>query len=79
MKTHCSNAQKWFLASTPALLAFGELAYVLDSCVDSWMDEWKALAPGSSHWSYHIACVVPQLTAMTFLLAEQEMNDALLT
>ena len=45
MKTHCGNAQKWFLGSTLGLLAFGELAYVLDRCIDSWMNEWKALPP----------------------------------
>ena len=45
MKTHCSNVQKWFLGSTLTLLAFGELAYVLDSCICCWMDEWKALPP----------------------------------
>ena len=45
LKTHCGNAQKWFLGSTLGLLAFGELAYVLDRCIDSWMNEWKALPP----------------------------------
>ena len=45
MKTHWSNAKKWFLGSTLTLLAFGELAYDLDSCIDSWMNEWKALPP----------------------------------
>lgn len=45
MKTHCSNAQKWFLAFTLALLAFGELAYVLGICMDNWVYEWKAMVP----------------------------------
>lgn len=45
MKTHCSNAQKWFLGSTLVLLAFGELAYVLGICMDNWVYEWKAMVP----------------------------------
>ena len=45
MKTKRSNAQKWFLGATLTLLAFGELAYVLDGCIDSWMNEWKVLPP----------------------------------
>lgn len=45
MKTQRNHAQKWFLGATLALVAFGELAYVLDSCICCWMDEWKALPP----------------------------------
>ena len=45
MKTHCSNAKKWFLGSTLVLLAFGELAYVLGICMDNWVYEWKAMVP----------------------------------
>lgn len=45
MNAHYSNAQKWFLGSTLGLVVFGELAYVLDSCIDNWMNEWKALPP----------------------------------
>ena len=45
LKTHCSNAQKWFLGSTLVLLAFGELAYVLGICMDNWVYEWKAMVP----------------------------------
>lgn len=45
MNTQRSNAQKWFLAFTLTLLAFGELAYVLGICIDNWVYEWKAMVP----------------------------------
>lgn len=73
MKTYCSNAQKWFLGSTLTLLAFGELAYVLDSCIDSWMNEWKVLPPeaviSSMFLRKHLLLLILSITVGVLLYA----------
>lgn len=43
MKTKRNHAQKWFLGATLALVTFGELAYVLDSRIGCWANEWRVL------------------------------------